>query len=99
MIWKKYTVQETRFYLLRDLFDVGIGVCDGVEVCKLVRTFLLEKNIEFSNKSKIGLYRCAGSSNFRKKSGTQLGKIEKKLQRFFWEYDSEKEHRVTYSWT
>ena len=30
----------------RDLFDVAMKPCDGVEVCKLVGTFLLEKITE-----------------------------------------------------
>ena len=34
-----------------------------------LQTFLLEKIIEFSNKIKIGLYRCGSLSNFREKSG------------------------------
>ena len=29
-----------------DLFDVGIGVYDGAELCELVSTFLLEKSVK-----------------------------------------------------
>ena len=71
-----------------DLFDVAMGAYDGVEVCKLVGTFLLEKICEICNKNNIGLYRDEGLSIFRNNSGTQLEKI-KKLQRLFTEYDLE----------
>ena len=56
---------------------------------KLVGTFLLEKISEICNKSNIGLYRDDGLSIFRNKSGTQLEKMKKKLQRLFKEYDLE----------
>ena len=72
-----------------DIFDVAMGTYDGAEVCKLVGTFLLEKISEVCNKSNIGLYRDDGLSIFRKKSGTQLEKMKKKLQRLFKEYDLE----------
>ena len=55
-----------------DLFDVAMGTYDGVEVCKLVGTFLLEKISEICNKSDIGLYRDDGLSIFRNKSGTRF---------------------------
>ena len=67
-----------------------MGAYDGDEVCKLVGTFLLEKISEICNKSSIGLYRDNGLSVFRSKSGTQLEKIKKKLQRLFKEYDLER---------
>ena len=72
-----------------DIFDVAIGAYDGAEVCERVGTFLLEKIGEICNKSKIGLYRDDGLSIFRNKSGTQLKKMKKKLQRLFKEYDLE----------
>ena len=62
---------------------------DGAEVCELVSNFLLEKISEICNKSNIGLYKDDGLSIFRNKSGTQLEKIKKKLQRLFKEYDLE----------
>ena len=43
----------------RVLLDVVMGVYHGAEVCKLVKTFLLEKFGEICNKSEIGLYRDA----------------------------------------
>ena len=72
-----------------NIFDVEIGVYDGAEVCQLVGTFLLEKVSEICNKSNIGLYRDDGLSIFRNKSGTQLERMKKKLQRLFKEHDLE----------
>ena len=72
-----------------DIFDVAMSAYDGAEVCELVGTFLLEKISEICNKSNIGLYRNDGLSIFRNKSGTQLEKMKKKLQRLFKEYDLE----------
>ena len=72
-----------------DIFDVAMGAYDGAEVGELVGTFLLEKICEICNKSNIGLYRDDGLSVFRNKSGTQLEKMKKKLQRLFKEYDLE----------
>ena len=62
---------------------------NGAEVCELVGTFLLEKISEICNKGNIGLYRDDGLSIFRNKSGTQLEKMKKKLQRLFKEHDLE----------
>ena len=59
------------------------------EVCELVGTFLLEKISEICNKSNRELYRDDGLSIFRNKSGPQLEKMKKKLQRLFKEYDLE----------
>ena len=72
-----------------DIFDIAMGAYDGAEVCELVGTFLLDKINEICNKSNIGLYRDDGLSIFRKKSGTQLEKMKKKLQRLSKEYDLE----------
>ena len=72
-----------------DIFDVAMGAYDGAEVCELVGTFLLEKISKICNKSNIGLYRDDGLSIFRNKSGTQLEKMKKNLQRLFKEYDLE----------
>ena len=66
-----------------------VGAYDGVEVCELVGTFLLEKISKIYNKCDIGLYRDNGLAVFRNKSGTHLEKIKKKLQRLFKEYDLE----------
>ena len=55
-IWQRKYVDEER----GDLFDVAIGAYDGVEVCKLVGTFLLENISEVCSKSNIGLFRDDG---------------------------------------
>ena len=62
-----------------DLFGVTIGA-------QLIGTFLLEKISDICNKSNIGLYRDDGLSTFRNKSGTQLKKIKKNIERLFREY-------------
>ena len=67
----------------RDLFDIAMEAYDGAEVCELVGIFLIEKLSEICNKSNIGLYRNDGLPIFKNKSGSQLEKIKKKLQRFF----------------
>ena len=72
-----------------DLFDVAMGVYDGVEVCKLVGTFSLEIIRDVCNEGNIGSYRDGGLATFRDKSSTQLEKIKKKFQRLFKEYDLE----------
>ena len=51
--------------------------------------FLLEKICEICNESDIGLYSDDSLAIFRNKSGTQLEKAKKKLQRLFKEYDLE----------
>ena len=66
-----------------------MGAYDGAEVCELVGNFLLEKISEICNKGNIGLYRDDGLPIFRNKSGTQLEKMKKKLQRLFKEYGLE----------
>ena len=72
-----------------DLFDVAMGAYDGAEVCELDGAYLLEKIGEICNEGDVGLYRDDGLAVFRNKSGTQLEKIKKKLQRLFKEYDLE----------
>ena len=71
------------------IFDVAMGAYDDAEVCELAGTFLLEKISEICNKNNIGLYRDDGLPSFRNKSGTQLEKMKKKLQRLFKAYDLE----------
>ena len=65
------------------LFDVTLGVHDGADVCELVGTFLLDKISEKYDKISIGLYRHDGLSVFKNKSGTQLERIKKNLQKTF----------------
>ena len=65
------------------LFDVTMGAYDGAEVCELVGTFLLDKISEKYEKNSVGLYRDNGLSVFKNKSGTQLERIKKNLQKTF----------------
>ena len=65
------------------LFDVTMGAYDSAEVCELVGTFLLDKISEKYEKNSIGLYRDDGLSVFKNKSGTQLERIKKNLQKSF----------------
>ena len=65
-----------------------MGACDGAEVCELVGTFLLKKLVKFVM-GWFGLFRDDSLAIFRNKSGTQLEKAKKKLQRLFKEFDLE----------
>ena len=58
----------------RHFFDVAMGAYDGVEVCKLVGTFLTEKISKTCNKIEMGLSRDDSLSFFKNKSDTQLEK-------------------------
>ena len=62
---------------------------DGAEVCELVGTFLLDKISEKYEKNSIGLYRDDGLSVFQNKSGTQLERIKKNLQKTFKDFGLE----------
>ena len=64
-----------------NLFDVAMRASDDPELCELVGIFLSEKISEICNEGDIGLYRDDGLAIFRNKSGTELEKIKKKLQR------------------
>ena len=71
------------------LFDVTMGAYDGAEVCELVGTFLLDKISEKYEKNSNGLYRDDGLSVFKNKSGTQLERIKKNLQKTFKDFGLE----------
>ena len=71
-----YLIKETQGWKKGDLFYVAMGAYDGVELCELLGIFLLEKISEICNKWII-----------RNKSGTQLEKMKKKLQRLSNEYN------------
>ena len=71
------------------LFDVTVGAYDGAEACELVGTFLLYKISEKYDKNSIGLYRDDGLSLFKNKSGNQLERIKKKLQKTFKDFGLE----------
>ena len=71
------------------LFDVTVGAYDGAEACELVGSFLLYKISEKYDKNSIGLYRDDGLSLFKNKSGTQLERIKKNLQKTFKDFGLE----------
>ena len=70
-------------------FDVTMGAYDGTDVCELVETFLLDKISEKYDKNSIGLYRDDGLSVFKNKSGNQLERIKKNLQKTFKDFGLE----------
>ena len=81
---KSLLFNEEGTWMKKDgLFDVTMGAYDGVEVCELVGTFLFGKICEKYEKNSIGLYRDDGLSVFKNKSGTQLERIKKNLQKTF----------------
>ena len=59
------------------------------KVCDLVRTFLLDKISKKYDKNSIGLYRDDRLSVFKNKSGTQLERIKKNLQKTFKDFGLE----------
>ena len=87
---KSLLFNEEGTWMKKDgLFDVKMGAYDGAEVCELVGTFLLDKISEKYEKNNIGLYRDDGLSVFKNKSGTQLERIKKNLQKTFKDFDLE----------
>ena len=71
------------------LFDVTMGVYDSTEVSEVAGTFLLDKITEKYDKNSIGLYRDDGLSEFKNKSGTQLERIKRNLQKTFKDFGLE----------
>ena len=72
------------------LFDVTMGAFDGAEVGELFGTFLLDKiSVKNNDKNRTGLYRNSRLSVFKNKSGTQLEKIKKSLQKTFRDFGLE----------
>ena len=71
------------------LFDVTMGAYDDAEVCELVGTFFLDKISEKYEKNSIDLYRYDRLSVFKNKSGTQLERIKKNLQKTFKDFGLE----------
>ena len=65
------------------LFDVTMGAYDGVEVWKLVGTFLLHKLSLKYNKNDIGLYHDDGLAIFKNISGPKSEKSKKDIQKLF----------------
>ena len=66
-----------------DLFDVSMGAYDGAEVCELIGIFLLNLLGRQYDTKNIGLYRDDGLSIFKNRSGPQMEKIKKRLQKVF----------------
>ena len=71
------------------LFDVTVGAYGCAEVCELDGTFLLITISEKYDKNSIGLYRDDLLSVFKNKSGTQLERIKKNLQKSIKEFGFE----------
>ena len=65
------------------LFNVTMGAYDGVEVWKLVGTFLLHKLSLKYNKNDIGLYHDDGLAIFKNISGPKSEKSKKDIQKLF----------------
>ena len=65
------------------LFNVTMGAYDGVEVWKLVGTFLLHKLSLKYNKNDIGLYLDDGLAIFKNISGPKSEKSKKDIQKLF----------------
>ena len=87
---KSLLFNEEGTWMKKDgLFDVTMGAYDGAEVCELVGTFLLDKISEKYEKNNIGLYRDDGLSVFKNKSGIQLERIKKNLQKTFKDFGLE----------
>eukprot|EP00794_Sanderia_malayensis_P007635 gene7635-biopygen6221 len=65
------------------LFDVTMGSYDGAEVCELVGLYILDRLKEICKKQDVGLYRDDGLAVFCKKSGPQLERIKKSINKTF----------------
>ena len=65
------------------LFDVTMGAYGGGEVCELVGRYMLYLVSEKHNKKDFGLYRDDGLGVVKNKSGPEIGKIKKNIQKIF----------------
>ena len=65
------------------LFDVTMGAYDGVEVCELVGTFLLDKISVKYDKNSIDLYRSNGLSVFENSTLNNKKELIKDIQRIW----------------
>ena len=73
----------------KGLLNVTMEVYDGVEVCELVATFLLDRISVKYYKNSIGLYRDDELSLFKNKSSIKLEIIKKNLQKTFKDFGVE----------
>ena len=64
-------------------FDVPMGCYDGVEVCKLVGSHLLNKLSKIVDKESVGLYRDDGLGVLRNLSGPQTERKRKAIVKVF----------------
>ena len=60
------------------LFDMTMGMCDGAELFKLVRIYMLNVLFKKYNKNNFGLYRDGGLAALKNKSGSQSRKDKEK---------------------
>ena len=61
------------------LFDMTMGMCDGAELFKLVRIYMLNVLFKKYNKNNFGLYRDGGLAVLKNKSGRNQEKIKKSV--------------------
>ena len=71
------------------LFDVTMGAYDVTEVRELVGTYMLTLISEKYNKTDFGLYRDGGLGVVKNKSGPEIEKIKKNIQKIFKENKSD----------
>ena len=69
------------------LFDVSIGAYDGVEVCKLVGTYMLNLLSKRYNKNNFELYRDDRLVVLKNKSGPESEQLKKSIQKIFKEHE------------
>ena len=87
---KSLLFNEEGTWMKKDgLFNVTMGAYDGAAVCELFGTFLLDKMSEKYENNRSRLYRDDGLSVFKNKSGTQLERIKKNLQKTFKDFGLE----------
>ena len=64
-------------------FDVSLGICDGVEVCKLVGTFILSKLGNIIGKKNTGLYCDNGLVVLRNMNARETDKMRNIIIKMF----------------
>ena len=80
-----FNKQQTWIKKESELLDVTMGAYDGLEVCKLVGSFLLYA-LSLKYKTNIGLYREVGLAVSRNVSSSHSEKIKKEFQKPFRQY-------------
>ena len=69
-----------------EMFDVTMGSYDGVEVCKLVGLFMLDKLSNIFEKNFVGLYRDDGLAVLRNCTARTADRIRKSVESIFKSY-------------